>query len=114
MLLPMVLSIALGGVYLWRMLHVWPMGKDGWIEAGMVMMVFHLICVSTLLPAVIWAVAHSWSHARLCARIGLIFAGFALLAATVVLPELALKRMERIRPNKSTNQFPSYLGNRLC
>ena len=114
MLVPLVLCVAVSSLYTWRMLHVWPPGKESWIEEGMIMMGFHATCVLAILPVLIWSMARNWRDVRLPSRIGLLVASACLFTATVVLPEVALSKMERIRPNKSTNQFPSYLGNRLC
>ena len=100
MILPAVVAATLGGLYLWRMLHVWPPGKEGWMEEGIVMMAFHLILLVVLLPVIVWSVARAWRKVRIAGRLTLIAASLALLAATVILPEVALKRMERIRPNQ--------------
>jgi uncharacterized membrane protein YozB (DUF420 family) len=65
MILPAVVAAVLGGVYLWRMLHVWPPGKEGWLEEGIIMMVFHLILLVVLLPVIVWSVARAWRTVRI-------------------------------------------------
>lgn len=41
MILPAAVAAAMGCLYLWRQLHVWPAGKEAWLEEGIVMMVFY-------------------------------------------------------------------------
>jgi uncharacterized membrane protein len=100
LLIPLILCVLFAGGYLLRMLYVWPPGKEGWIEQCFVMLIFHVLCVIVLLPVVIWSVVRVWSKVRCSGRIALLFFALALLAATVIVPELALKRMDRIRPNR--------------
>lgn len=100
MILPAVGAAVLGGTYLWRMLHVWPPGKEGWLEEAIIMMVFHLVLLVVLLPIIVWSVARAWRTVGIAGRLTMVAASLALLAATVILPEVAIKRMERIRPNQ--------------
>ena len=97
--LPAVVAAGSAGFYLWRMLHVWPPGKEGWLEEAIVMLVFHIFCLVILLPLAIWSISQVWRRATLAQRIFVSAAAVGLLAATVILPEVALKRMERMRPN---------------
>jgi len=97
MLFPACLAVMSAGIYLWRMMRVWPPGKEGWLEAGLCMMVLHLFCLAALLPVIVWSVARVWRTAK----VG------ELLAATVVLPEIALERTERIRPNEASDSSRS-------
>ena len=103
MILPTAVAAAMGSLYLWRQLHVWPPGKEGWLEEGIVMMVFHLFLLVILLPVIVWSVARVWTTVKIPGRLALVVTSCGLVAATVVLPEMALRRMERIRPNQASD-----------
>jgi len=98
-LIPLAIAILGVAIYIWKMVHVWPPGKEGWLEEGMYMMAFHAFCIVVLLPVIIWSIAHIWSSVSGMKKLTAIVSGLILLACTVILPELIIKKAERIRPN---------------
>ncbi|MCX6997821.1 MAG: hypothetical protein NTV49_12230 [Kiritimatiellaeota bacterium] len=98
-LVPLAIAIFGATIYIWKMVHVWPPGKEGWLEEGMYMMAFHAFCIVVLLPFIIWSIAHIWSRVSGMQKLTAIVSGLILLACTVILPELIIKNAERIRPN---------------
>lgn len=103
MILPAALAAAMGGLYLWRQLHVWPSGKEGWLEEGIVMMFFHSSLLIILLPVIVWSASRAWNRVGPHGRLGLVIAALGLIVATVAVPEMALRKMARIRPNHASD-----------
>ena len=58
--MPAAVSILLGTGYVWKMIHVWPPNKSSWLEEGIYMMAFHAICLTVLLPVLIWCDVKNW------------------------------------------------------
>ena len=110
MILTAAVAAMMGGLYLWRQLHVWPPGKEAWLEEGIIMIVFYFFLLVILLPVIVWSVICAWSTVKTPGRLALVVASFALVAATVILPEMALRRMERIRPNQPSQPIAAQRG----
>lgn len=99
LLIPLTIATVAATIYWWKMIHVWPPGKEGWLEEGLYMMAFHAFCVVVILPALIWSIAHNWAGTTPIQRTTILASGIALMAATVVLPEWIIRNTERRRPN---------------
>ena len=100
LLLPFIIAVTATTIYCWKMIHIWPPGKEGWLEEGMYMMAFHAFCLIIILPTLIWSIFHHWAGATRIQRITLLIFGAALIALTVVAPEWIIKNTERQRPNQ--------------
>jgi hypothetical protein len=96
---PAALASCLAALYAWKMVHIWPPGKDGWIEESIWMIAFHLSCLFFLLPMVIWSIGRVWRDGNRVLRSALLAGSVLLIAATLVVPEILIKRLPRVRPS---------------
>jgi hypothetical protein len=96
---PAALASGLAAIYVWKMVHVWPPGKEGWIEESIWMIAFHLSCLLFLLPMIVWSIGRIWRHCSRILRSSLLAGSVLLIAATLVVPEIFIKRLPRVRPS---------------
>jgi hypothetical protein len=89
------------------MVHVWPPGKDGWIEESIWMIAFHLSCLFFLLPMVVWSIGRVWRRGNRVLRSALLAGSMLLIAATLVVPEVLIKRLPRVRPSPRLEESPA-------
>ena len=94
LILPIGLAILLAGAYCWKMLLIWPPGKESWLEEGLYMMAFHASCLIVLIPTTIWSCARQWKTLSGRQKITLVLLSITLLAATVVTPEIVIKTIK--------------------
>ena len=94
LILPIGLAILLAGAYCWKMLLIWPPGKESWLEEGLYMMAFHAACLIALIPTIIWSCARQWRSLSGKLRIMLTLISVILLAVTVVTPEIVIKTIK--------------------
>lgn len=104
--LPLAIAIIAAIIYWWKMIHVWPPGKEGWLEEGLYMMAFHAFCVIALLPTLIWSITRHWAGTTRIQKATLLTSGIALMVVTLVLPEWIIKNTERQRPNQAVVGTP--------
>ena len=99
LIIPFTIAVLAATIYCWMMIHVWPPGKEGWLEEGLYMMAFHAFCLLVILPTLIWSMARHWKETSGIRRGALLISGILLLVATLVIPEWIIKNTERKRPN---------------
>lgn len=99
LLLPLGIAIIAATIYWWKMIHVWPPGKEGWLEEGLYMMAFHAFCLFIMLPTLIWSIARHWTGTTSIQKATLLTSGVALMTVTLIAPEWIIKNTERQRPN---------------
>jgi hypothetical protein len=101
LILPLGIAVLATTAYCWKMIHVWPPGKESWLEEGLYMMAFDGFCLFVILPTLIWSITRYWKETSKIQRAILITSSVLLLALTVTMPEWIVKNTERRKPNKS-------------
>jgi hypothetical protein len=96
---PLMIAIIAATIYWWNIIHVWPPGKEGWLEEGLYMMAFHAFCAIVILPILIWSIARHWTGTTRIQKAMLLTSGVALMVLTVIAPEWIIRNTERHRPN---------------
>lgn len=109
-LLLFLLPCIVGGLcalgYAFKLLSVFPSGKDSWIEEGLYSMAFHAICLTVVFPLFIMAVARNWHlFPRWWCRLLVVGSMLAAMVLIVVIPEVVVNSLRE-------NRYSHFQGHR--
>jgi len=97
-----LLPCAVGGFcaagYAFKLLSVFPPGKESWIEEGLYSMAFHATCLTIVLPLFIMVIVRNWQFfQRWWSRLLIIVSMLISMMLIVILPEIVVNKVHEKR-----------------